>query len=159
MSLSMLSVLSLLLSLLSLSLLVRNFFPCYEHFTQALEALVGLHQLCSALLPRLLFYLSFFYRVFLLPYLSFFYRFWICCCCTVSATDLKERFLPSVFLPYIPFLIWGIYQFNLVLSMFSWKLAVLHWRLQGLQLQLQTQTQAFCFFESHCLYQNVLRYR
>ena len=143
----MLSALSLLLSLLSLSLLLRNFFPCYEHFTLALEARVGLHQFW--VLPRLLFYLSFFYHVF----------FWICCCCTVSATDLKERFLPSVFLPYIPFLIWGIYRFNLVLSMFSWKPAVLYWRLQGLHLQFQTQTQAFCFFESHSLYQNVLRYR
>ena len=68
------------------------------------------------------------------------------CWCTAGATDLRELFLLSAvfYLTLVPD-IW----YNLLLSRFTWEPAVLPWRLQGLRLRFETQTQPICLFESH----------
>ena len=96
------------------------------------------------------------------------------CCCTASATDLREHLLPSgvfylTLLPHICysiggatdlrelFLFSGVFYLtllcniwhNLLLSRLPWEPAVLPWRLQGLLLRLETQTRSICWFISH----------
>ena len=75
------------------------------------------------------------------------------CCCTSTATDLGEHFLLSgTFLPYTP-------SSHLAQPAFikaSLGAAVVPWRLQGLPLSFETQTEPICLFESRSVRPKVL---
>ena len=86
---------------------------------------------------------NFFYRDCFLSGTSFL------CCCTASATDLRE--LSRVF--YFT-LLPGILH-NMLLSRLLLEPIVLPWRLQGLPLWLETQTRSICLFESRSVQQKV----
>ena len=75
------------------------------------------------------------------------------CCCTASATDLRELFLVSgvFYLSLLPE-IWH----NLLLSRLSWEKEIPPWRLQGLPLMFETQIRLICLFESHSVQQKLL---
>ena len=45
---------------------------------------------------------------------------------------------------------------NLILPRLPWEPAVLPWRLRGLPLRFETQTQPICSFESHSVHQKLL---
>ena len=72
---------------------------------------------------------------------------------TASATVLSGHFLCKgvFYLTLLPH-IWH----NLLLSRLLWEPAVLPWRLQGLPLRFETQTQLICLFESYSVQQKVL---
>ena len=79
--------------------------------------------------------------------------FHFCCCCTASATDLREHFfILRCFLPYTSSQ--HLAQPAFIKS--SLELAAQPWRLQSLPLRFETQTQGIYLFESHSVQQKVL---